>query len=191
MNLNISSENIRNPLLVDLLRHLTGTFAKTDSDFFVIGATARDIVLQALGNTTARRKTRDLDIAIAVTGWERYDEIKKALTNEGYEKSADQAQRFYWNGYDIDIVPFGAVAKADDNIYWPPEETVAMSVKGFDEVLREAITVTIDNEFEVKVASLPGLFLLKLNAWISRNPDFINGTPNLARGLKVAVAHHE
>ena len=33
----------------------------------------------------------------------------------------------------------------------------------------EAITVTIDNEFEVKVASLPGLFLLKLNAWISRN----------------------
>jgi predicted nucleotidyltransferase len=50
----------------------------------------------------------------------------------------------------VDIVPFGAVAKADDNIYWPPEETIAMSVKGFDEVLSEAITVSIDNEFEIR-----------------------------------------
>lgn len=169
MSLHISSEDIGNPLLVELLRHLSVTFTKIDSDFFVIGATARDIILHALANATARRKTRDLDIAIAVTGWERYDEIKKVLIDEGYEKSKRQAQRFYRGDYEIDIVPYGAVAKDDDNIYWPPEETIAMSVKGFDEVLREAITVSIDNEFEIRIASLHGLFLLKLNAWLDRN----------------------
>jgi len=169
MSLHISSESIGNPLLVDLLRHLSHTFSKIGSDFFVIGATARDIILQTLANATARRKTRDLDIAIAVTGWERYDEIKQALINEGYEKSIHQAQRFYRGDYEIDVVPYGSVAKDDDNIYWPPEETIAMSVKGFDEVLREAITVRIDNEFEIRIASLHGLFLLKLNAWLDRN----------------------
>lgn len=41
--------------------------------------------------------------------------------------------------------------------------------KGFDEVLAEAITVNIDDEFNIKIASLHGLFLLKFNAWSDRN----------------------
>lgn len=101
--------------------------------------------------------------------WNKYNEICKALIDDGFEKSTHQAQRFYYGAYEVDIVPYGAVAKADDNIYWPPEETIAMSVKGFDEVLREAITVCVDNEFEIRIASLHGLFLLKLNAWLDRN----------------------
>lgn len=77
-------------------------------------------------------------------------------------------QRFYYGDYELDIVPYG-VAKEDDNIYWPPEEVIAMSVKGFDEVLSDAITVNVDNEFDIKIASLHGLFLLKFNAWLDRN----------------------
>lgn len=169
MSLNISSEKIDNPLLIDLLRQLNHTFARIGNDFFVIGATARDIILQILADTSARRKTRDLDIAIAVTDWERYDEICKALIDDGFEKATHQAQRFYYGDYEVDIVPYGAVAKADDNIYWPPEETIAMSVKGFDEVLKEAISVCVNNEFEIRIASLHSLFLLKLNAWLDRN----------------------
>lgn len=169
MSLNISSEKIDNPLLIDLLRQLNHTFSRIGSDFFVIGATARDIILQVLANTSARRKTRDLDIAIAVTGWDKYNEVCSALIEDGFVKATHQAQRFYFGDYEVDIVPYGAVAKADDNIYWPPEETIAMSVKGFDEVLKEAITVCVNNEFEIRIASLHGLFLLKLNAWLDRN----------------------
>ena len=169
MSLNISSEKIDNPLLVDLLRQLNHTFSRIENDFFVIGATARDIILQVLANTSARRKTRDLDIAIAVMGWDKYNEVCSALIEDGFEKAKHQAQRFYFGDYEVDIVPYGAVAKADDNIYWPPEETIAMSVKGFDEVLKEAITVCVNNEFEIRIASLHGLFLLKLNAWLDRN----------------------
>lgn len=169
MNLVISSEKIANPLLIRLLRHLHDTFAKIDHDFYVIGATARDIIIRALSDEAARRKTLDLDIAIAVTGWDKYEEISHTLVEAGFEKSLHQKQRFYFGDYEIDVVPFGPVAKDDENIYWPPEETVAMSVKGFDEVLNDAVTVRIDNDFDVRIASLHGLFILKLNAWLDRN----------------------
>lgn len=169
MDLTISSEKIGNPLLVELLRKLTDSFSKMDKEFYVIGATARDIIMQQLLNTASRRRTRDLDIAIAIPDWDTFEQVKQSLIADGFEKSRDMQQRFYYGEYELDIVPYGVVAKEDDNIYWPPEEVVAMSVKGFDEVLSEAITVSIDNEFKVKIASLHGLFLLKFNAWLDRN----------------------
>lgn len=168
MDLKITSEKIANPPLVELLRKLTDSFNSMGREFYVIGATARDIIIGQLVGTTARRKTRDLDIAIAIPGWSVFDEIKERLIADGFKKSRDMHQRFYYGDYELDIVPYG-VAKEDDNIYWPPEEDIAMSVKGFDEVLSEAISVNIDNEFDIRIASLHGLFLLKFNAWLDRN----------------------
>ena len=169
MDLTISSEKIGNPLLVELLRKLTDSFSKMDKEFYVIGATARDIVIQQLLDTGSKRRTRDLDIAIAIPDWETFEQVKQSLSADGFEKSSDMQQRFYYGEYELDIVPYGVVAKEDDKIYWPPEEEIAMSVKGFDEVLSEAITVSIDDDFKVKIASLHGLFLLKFNAWLDRN----------------------
>ena len=169
MDLTISSEKIGNPLLIELLRKLTDSFGRLDREFYVIGATARDIIVQQLLDTASTRRTKDLDIAIAIPDWDAFEQIKERLIADGFKKSNDMYQRFYYGAYEVDIVPYGVVAKEDDNIYWPPEEVVAMSVKGFDEVLSEAITVSIDDEFKVKIASLHGLFLLKLNAWLDRN----------------------
>ena len=169
MDLTISSEKIGNPLLIELLRKLTDSFGRMDREFYVIGATARDIIVQQLLDTVSTRRTKDLDIAIAIPDWDAFEQIKERLVADGFKKSNDMYQRFYYGAYEVDIVPYGVVAKEDDNIYWPPEEVVAMSVKGFDEVLSEAITVSINDEFKVKIASLHGLFLLKLNAWLDRN----------------------
>ena len=169
MGLTISSENIGNPLLVELLRKLTDSFNKMDREFYVIGATARDIIMQQLLGAASSRRTNDLDIAIAIPDWNTFEQVKQNLIAGGFEKSMDMQQRFYYGEYELDIVPYGVVAKEDGNIYWPPEEEIAMSVKGFDEVLSEAITVSIDGDFKVKIASLHGLFLLKFNAWLDRN----------------------
>ncbi len=168
MDLKITSEKIANPLLVELLKKLTASFNRMNREFYVIGATARDIIIQQLIGTTSGRRTRDLDIAIAIPDWSVFDEIKDILVADGFKKSQRMHQRLYYGGYELDVVPYG-VAKDDDNIYWPPEEEIAMSVKGFDEVLSKAITVSIDGEFDIKIASLHGLFLLKFNAWLDRN----------------------
>lgn len=169
MDLTISSEKIGNPLLVELLRQLTDSFSKMDKEFYVIGATARDIIMQQLLDTESRRRTKDLDIAIAIPDWDTFEQVKQNLIDDGFKKSRHMHQRFFYGEYELDIVPYGVVAKEDGNIYWPPEEEIAMSVKGFDEVLSEAITVSIDDDFKVKIASLHGLFLLKFNAWLDRN----------------------
>ena len=168
MYLKITSEKIANPLLVELLKKLTDSFNRMGREFYVIGATARDIIIRQLIGTTSGRRTKDLDIAIAIPDWSVFDEIKEVLVADGFKKSTDMRQRFYYGEYELDIVPYG-VAKDDDNIYWPPEEEIAMSVKGFDEVLSESITVNIDGEFDLRIASLHGLFLLKFNAWLDRN----------------------
>lgn len=168
MYLKITSEKIANPLLVELLKKLTDSFNRMGREFYVIGATARDIIIRQLIDTTSGRRTKDLDIAIAIPDWSVFDEIKEVLVAGGFKKSTDMRQRFYYGEYELDIVPYG-VAKDDDNIYWPPEEEIAMSVKGFDEVLSESITVNIDGEFDIRIASLHGLFLLKFNAWLDRN----------------------
>ncbi|MDC1767487.1 MULTISPECIES: nucleotidyl transferase AbiEii/AbiGii toxin family protein [Bacteroides] len=168
MDLKITSEKIANPLLVELLRKLTDSFNRMGREFYVIGATARDIIIRQLIGTTSGRKTKDLDIAIAIPDWSVFEEVKECLIADGFKKSTHMHQRFYYGEYELDVVPYG-VAKEDDNIYWPPEEEIAISVKGFDEVLAEAITVNIDDEFSIKIASLHGLFLLKFNAWLDRN----------------------
>lgn len=169
MDLTISSKKIGNPLLVELLRKLTVSFNRMHREFYVIGATARDIILKQVVGSESKRRTMDLDIAIAIPNWETFAEVQDVLVADGFEKSRDFKQRFYYREYELDIVPYGNVAKDNDIIYWPPEEEIAMSVKGFDEVLSNSITVSIDNEFSVKIASLHGLFVLKLDAWVDRN----------------------
>lgn len=169
MDLTISSKKIGNPLLVELLRKLTVSFNRMHREFYVIGATARDIILKQVVGSESKRRTMDLDIAIAIPNWETFAEVQDVLVADGFEKSRDFKQRFYYREYELDIVPYGNVAKDNDIIYWPPEEDIAMSVKGFDEVLSNSITVSIDNEFSIKIASLHGLFVLKLDAWVDRN----------------------
>lgn len=169
MDLTISSKKIGNPLLVELLRKLTVSFNRMHREFYVIGATARDIILKQVVGSESKRRTMDLDIAIAIPNWETFAEVQDVLVADGFEKSRDFKQRFYYREYELDIVPYGNVAKDNDIIYWPPEEDIAMSVKGFDEVLSNSLTVSIDNEFSIKIASLHGLFVLKLDAWVDRN----------------------
>lgn len=75
MDLKITSEKIANPLLVDLLKKLTDSFNRMNREFYVIGATARDIIIGQLTGIASGRKTRDLDIAIAIPDWSVFDEI--------------------------------------------------------------------------------------------------------------------
>ncbi len=124
--------------------------------------------MQLHGVPSARR-TGDLDIAIAIPDWHSFEKVEAGLIADGFVKSKHMRQRFYCDEYEVDVVPYGGVAKDDDKIYWPPDEEIAMNVKGFDTVLSESITVNIDDEFTVKIASLHGLFLLKFNAWLDRN----------------------
>ncbi|HUW08054.1 MAG TPA: nucleotidyl transferase AbiEii/AbiGii toxin family protein [Williamwhitmania sp.] len=169
-NYNISSESINNPYLVKLLTQLTTFFQSRATPFYVIGATARDLMLQH-NQIKAVRMTRDLDIAIAIPDWAEYQKIEdELLALDGFKKDHQQRQRFiFMDSYELDIVPYGAIMKEQDKIFWPPDEEFAMSVLGFSEVDEAASEVAIDGNLKIKVASLAGIFILKISAWRDRN----------------------
>lgn len=145
-------------------------FQSKKIDFYIVGATARDILLTNLYGLIPERKTMDIDIAIAISNWEEFEIIERELPQREYfEKDSYQKQRFIYKGYAIDVIPFGKIAQKDGNIYWPPDGVIAMSVSGFPEIAAATISVSIDNEFDIKVSSLSGFFLLKLIAWKDRH----------------------
>ena len=172
MTYNISSNQLQHPLLKPIFNALEGYFSESGIQFYVIGATARDI-LMLLHNEKSGRATQDLDIAIAVPDWERYQEVEKGILEiEGFSKDNSQQQRFrYLDTFPLDIVPFGDVMQQDDKIFWPPDEQIAMSVLGFNEVAGATQTVEIDRDISIQIASLTGVFLLKLVAWSERNEE--------------------
>jgi predicted nucleotidyltransferase len=170
MSYQISSKAFDDPNKPELLKVLASFFQARKIDFYVVGAAARDIVMGMIYSKVSRRKTNDLDIAIMISNWDIFEEISAALCNlPDFKKSPRQKQRFHYKDHLIlDIIPFGEVARENRHIYWPPDATPVMSVSGFVEMAKEALFVTIDNEFTVGVASIPGIFVLKLIAWCDR-----------------------
>tara|TARA_R110002124_G_scaffold251205_5_gene416441 strand:+ start:7026 stop:7868 length:843 start_codon:yes stop_codon:yes gene_type:complete len=170
MSLIISSDKFTHPLLKPILLELTEYFKQARISFFVIGATARDIVME-LHNEKSGRLTHDLDIAITVNDWEQWQKFEKEIISlENFTKDKDQKQRFlYKKKFQLDIVPFGDIMKQDSKIFWPPDESFAMSVLGFDAAEEASLKVIVDKEIEIKIASLSGIFLLKIMAWKDRH----------------------
>lgn len=170
MSYNISSEKFTHPLLKPILLELSDYFKEAGISFFVIGATARDILME-LHNVQSGRLTYDLDIAITVNDWKQWLIVEEQIVNlKNFTKDEKQRQRFLYKGnFQLDIVPFGEIMKSDYQIFWPPNEEVTMSVLGFAAADESALTIIVDNETEIKIAPLTGIFLLKVIAWKDRN----------------------
>lgn len=169
MDFKITSENIEHPLLKPVLGELIPVFQQRGITFYIIGAVARDIILE-LNHEKSQRVTMDLDIAIAVDHWEDFENLSEdiiALPN--FTKDAQQQQRFlYKEKFQVDIVPYGGIKDQNDKIYWPPDKSFAMSVIGFEEAEQNLLTINLDEEITFDIASLEGVFLLKLFAWNDR-----------------------
>lgn len=170
MSYKISSDKIDHPLLKPLLGELIPFFEHLGVIFFVIGATARDIILEINGEKSGRR-TQDIDIAITIENWGEFEMISQELIKlKNFTKDPIQQQRFlYLQNFQLDIVPFGAIMSENDKIYWPPDETFAMNVLGFHEAQKETISIALDDQIEFEIVNLIGIILLKMVAWKDRN----------------------
>jgi len=163
-------EKLQHPLLKPLLKELLPIFEELNVKFFVIGATARDIMMEVHQKESGRR-TQDLDIAIAINDWEKFKEIKnRILQLEHFEKDVRHIQKLrYKKFFEVDLVPYGAIAEEKNKIFWPPDQSIAMSVLGYEAIEKDLIEVSFEKDLRIKVASLSGIFILKLMAWKDRH----------------------
>lgn len=65
MDYNLLSKELETPLIKKLLTELIPVFHQLEVKFFIIGATASDIIMELHGELSGRR-TQNIDIAIAV-----------------------------------------------------------------------------------------------------------------------------
>lgn len=80
MNYPISSNTFSEPAIPELLILLSSYFSQQGIPFYVVGATARDLVLGKIHERPTGRKTNDLDIAIMVRDWATFEKVQTDLT---------------------------------------------------------------------------------------------------------------
>ncbi len=155
--------------------------------FFVIGATARDIILQYGHGIDTIRATMDLDLAVRVSNWRQFEKLTGILVEMGEFIKGKAAQRLEYDGkLPIDILPFGPIAEPDDSITWPRDKGVEMSVFGFKECYENSIIVRLRSNpnLDIRFVDITGLAILKLISWSENYPDRKKDAQDLALILR-------
>ncbi|SHH40489.1 nucleotidyl transferase AbiEii/AbiGii toxin family protein [Massilia sp. CF038] len=186
MATSIRPERPLDPILLQVLRAVAEEAARAGIEYMLVGATARDILLTHVFGLPAGRATYDVDFAVAVASWAQFERLKTGISaRPGFTLDYTAAQRLYYKEdaspqrYPLDLVPFGAIAGEQSAIVWPPDMAVVMSVIGYEDVLASAEEVEFAPGLVGRVASLPGLAVLKLIAWSDRG----RGNPKDAHDL--------
>ena len=86
MKNSITKKELENDLLFDTLQALHNCVTKLGLDLYVVGATARDLMMKMLDEAPSKRKTRDLDVAIALSDWSQFDNLSKELLENHFQK---------------------------------------------------------------------------------------------------------
>ena len=163
-----------NPVSLALFETLTEMAGSLRVPFFVVGATARDLIFELGHGLPSKRATLDIDFGLRVASWGKFEKLKESLLTSGQFKQAKEVQRLRYRGeLDVDILPFGEIADAKGEIRWPPEEDVVMNMVGFEDAYRAALAVRVraSPPLDILVASTPGLTILKLVSWANSPED--------------------
>lgn len=156
------------PIIVvdaDVLEGL-GYLSKLCGDkFFIVGAAARDILMQH-HRINPLRATRDADLAVRTSSWANYEKMRIQLMEIGFQEQ----RAMYKFGYKtaiFDIIPFGDILNGKSEILWPQDGKI-MNMIGFDDAFRTAHIFKTITGFDVRIASLSSLVMLKIIAWNDR-----------------------
>ena len=155
--------------IVDAIAKIT---TANDIRFFLVGATARDLILHYGYGIAVGRATKDVDLGVQVSDWTQFERLKEELLQiAGFESTKETQRLLYQNNIPVDIVPFGDIQELGNEISWPPDQSIKMRVLGFEDAYRSAQWVRLrsDPRLDVLVATPAGLAALKLIAW-SDNP---------------------
>lgn len=146
--------------------------ADATADVMLVGAMARDVLLLHAYGVPLPRATTDVDIALAVSDWPAFHQLRNAMLASGkfisrttiLHKLAHVAPDI-----PIDLIPFVGVEDAQGNIAWPPENAEVMNLIGYREARASAVTLQLPDDQQVAMVSLPMLAVLKVLAWIERH----------------------
>ncbi len=161
-------KRIREGELKDVFDALEEAFAATGTDYYIIGALARDI-WYSRGSKTFRQ-TRDVDFAVLVGSQEEYEAVKQYLKeNKRFvDTKGNSFVMLTPSGVQVDILPFDEI-EIDDGVSIAGGGLSNIKVNGFMEVYQSGTAeVEMQTGHNFKIATLPSIVLLKLIAFDDR-----------------------
>lgn len=177
-------------IVVDIIREVHEAATALGIRYFLVGATAREIILRGVFGLPSGRRSADVDFGIASKDWAEFERLQAALVATGrFEKSDRIKQRAYYRLSEshrvmVDLIPFGGVEEPNGTLAWPPDKDTVLNVAGFADGLASAVTVEIADGLCVPVASVAGLAILKLLAWAGRRNETNQDAADLFKILK-------
>jgi len=155
------------PFTLEVLTVISEITNSLGMDFFVIGATARDIIFNLKHGIKIERATNDIDFSIRIRSWDDYSTLANTLMENNFYSSKIVHRFTYKSIPSIDIIPFGEISIDSTYIKWPDKDAKVMSIVGFDECFDDAESFRIKTNppLDIKIASIRGLVMMKLISW--------------------------
>lgn len=165
-------------ITLSVIREVKSAAGDLGLETCLVGATARIILLEHVYGLRTGRATRDIDFAFAVEDWAQFQAIKKRLTSTSlFEEAGPVVQRLRYKSaginqqFVVDLIPFGGIEDNRNIIAWPPEMSIVMNVAGYRDAHASAVLVEVEPGLVIPIASLPGIAILKLFAWVDRGQE--------------------
>lgn len=135
----------------------------------LIGAYARDLLLEEWGAKASGRRTRDVDFAVRIHDWNGFRILREALLATGqFLDGANVHQVLFQGRMEVDLVPFGEIAGPDGRLScWPEDFRNELNVLGYQEAYDCA---GICPGGGVPMVTLPAFVGLKVLSW-NEDPD--------------------
>lgn len=160
----------QNSTITEMLSALERGFQKSDIDFYLVGAVARDAWM-SIKEKKASRTTGDIDFAVLINNKAVYGDLKDYLTQyEDFAPSSQNAFVLIWKDKtQVDLLPFGNIKDEDGNVSVEGTGLTSVKMPGFDEIYEEGLPeLILEDKHQFKFCTLPGIVLLKLIAWNDR-----------------------
>ncbi len=158
---------------LDCFEYLNKAAKDVDLRYMLVGATARDLVMQCVYGIESPRRTYDIDISILVDSWEIYDDFKNHLKQNKFVAHKSVSHKLIFTAssnlqIQLDLLPFGSISDESGDISWPPKGDFKMSILGFAEAFNHALAIETNRGVSIPVVSPEGFCLLKIVAWLDR-----------------------
>src|SRR5260221_4996748 len=102
---------ILTPAVLAMLTEFENVLKEFGTDFYLVGAVARDIRLAGNPDFAPTRRTKDIDIALLIADEEQFYKVKAALLATGnfMAHPTEAIKLFYKEAIEVDLLPFGEI----------------------------------------------------------------------------------
>ena len=158
---------------LEILKTVKEIADKLNIEFYLVGATVRDMILNYVYGILIYRKTNDIDFAIRLKNWDQYNILAEEIGKRGFIKDPKIMHRFRYLGMLTDFIPFGDLSNKRGTITWPDKDQKELNIIGFEDAYKntEELLIQADPEIKIKTASVESLVMLKIFSWNERTLD--------------------